>query len=68
MCYNILVNKRRKEHVKIMGLKLENVKKNYGEKIVVDGVSFEMNKPRRFWFTSEQMVQEKLQQLECYLE
>lgn len=51
-----------------MGLKLENVKKNYGEKTVVNNVSFEMDKPRRFWFTSEQMVQERLQQLECCLE
>lgn len=51
-----------------MGLKLSNVKKNYGQKIVVNNVSFEMDKPRCFWITSEQMVQEKLQQLECYLE
>lgn len=29
-----------------MGLKLSNVRKKYGEKTVVDGVSLEMNKPR----------------------
>ena len=51
-----------------MGLKLKDVKKSYGEKTVVDNVSFEMPKPRSFWIASEQMVQEKLQQLECYLE
>lgn len=51
-----------------MGLKLKDVKKNYGEKTVVDKVSFEMDKPRCFWLTSEQMEQERLQQLECYLE
>lgn len=34
-----------------MGLKLNNVKKKYGEKTVVDGISFEMNKPRSVWAT-----------------
>lgn len=67
MCYNICVNEK-KGAGKIMGLKLNNVKKNYGDKTVVNNVSFEMDKPRCFWITSEQMVQEKLQQLECYLE
>lgn len=28
-----------------MGLKLENVKKSYAEKTVVDNISLEMNKP-----------------------
>ena len=32
-----------------MGLKLENVKKNYGEKTVVDGITFELDKPRSIW-------------------
>lgn len=31
-----------------MGLKLENVKKNYGEKTVVDEITFELNKPGVF--------------------
>jgi ABC-2 type transport system ATP-binding protein len=28
-----------------MGLKLENVKKTYGEKTVVDGISLELKEP-----------------------
>lgn len=32
-----------------MGLKLSNVEKRYGEKTVVDKVTFEMNKPRCIW-------------------
>jgi len=32
-----------------MGLKLSNVKKNYVDKTAVNGVSFEMNKPRCIW-------------------
>ena len=51
-----------------MGLKLSNVKKNYTDKTAVNGISFEMDKPRRIWLTSEQMEQERQQQLECYLE
>lgn len=31
-----------------MGLKLENVKKTYGEKTVVDGVSLELSNPGVF--------------------
>lgn len=38
-----------------MGLKLESVMKNYGEKTVVNNISFEMDKPRSFWITSEPM-------------
>lgn len=38
-----------------MGLKLENVKKMYGEKIAVEGITLEMNKPRRIRIASEQM-------------
>lgn len=42
-----------------MGLKLENVKKNYGEKVAVEGITLEMDKPRCIWTTSEQMVHGK---------
>ena len=38
-----------------MGLKLENVKKMYGEKVAVEGITLEMNKPRRIRIASEQM-------------
>lgn len=31
-----------------MGLKLENVKKTYGEKTVVDGITLELSKPGVF--------------------
>ena len=34
-----------------MGLKLSNVRKKYGEKIVVDDISFEMNRQRCIWIT-----------------
>ena len=36
-----------------MGLKLENVKKMYGEKVAVEGITLEMDKPRCIWITSE---------------
>lgn len=31
-----------------MGLKLENVKKSYGEKVVVDGITLSLDKPGVF--------------------
>lgn len=45
-----------------MGLKLSNVKKNYIDKVAVNNVSFEMDKPRCIRITSEPMGQEKQQQ------
>ena len=32
-----------------MGLKLENVKKFYTDKVAVEGITLEMNKPRCIW-------------------
>ena len=42
-----IINKKI-ERGNIMGLKLENVKKTYGEKTVVDGISLELSKPGVF--------------------
>lgn len=42
-----------------MGLTLNQVKKHYGNKTVVDNLSLQMNQPRCFWITSEPMAQEK---------
>ena len=46
-----------------MGLKVQNVSKTFGEKLAVDNISFEINKPGVFDYL-EQMVQENLQQSE----
>jgi len=45
----IRYKKTKKRGAKLMGLKLENVKKFYTDKTAVDGITFEMNKPRCIW-------------------
>lgn len=47
-----------------MGLTLNQVKKHYGNKTVVDNLSLQMNQPRRFWITSGPMAQERQLRLE----
>lgn len=45
-----------------MGLKLENVRKSYGEKTVVDGITLNLDKPRCIWTFRHKWSTEKLQQ------
>lgn len=47
-----------------MGLSLKNVVKNYGEKVAVEGITFEMRTPGVFGLLRNQWSPEKLLQLE----
>lgn len=47
-----------------MGLSLKNVVKNYGEKVAVEGITFEMKEPGVFGLLRNQWSPEKQLQLE----
>lgn len=59
-----IIRKNDKKGAKEMGLSLKNVVKNYGEKVAVEGITFEMRTPGVFGLLRNQWSPEKLLQLE----